>query len=192
MTPPRHPSRFGFTLIELTVVIIIIAIMASVALPRLTGNRDREFELVADRVADLLMMYAQRESLGTKPVGLREDITNHQLVLMILDLDERQVDAQATWRVDRFARPVKLPPDVIIVDIQADGQPVDISQWPLQTVPGKKRPAIAVILEGDDRIITIALASHALAPIKVYGDTYLEFLGGPIDLDAAGRDREDW
>lgn len=94
--------------------------------------------------------------------------------------------------IDRFTKPVRLPLDVSIVDIQADGHPVDISQWPLQTKPGKKRPAIAVILEGADRIVTIALASHSLVPIKVYGDSYLQFLGGPIDLDAAGQDREDW
>ena len=41
-------------------------------------------------------------------------------------------------------------------------------------------------------VVTVALPSHALAPIKVSGENYMDYLGGPVDLDAAGRDREDW
>ena len=58
----RHyrPTRCGFTLIEMIVVIIVMAIMASLTLPRLFGNDRRQFQHVADQVSDLLMMYAQR------------------------------------------------------------------------------------------------------------------------------------
>ncbi len=192
MTRRPSTSRPGFTLIEMIVVIIVIAIMASITMPRLTGNRNREFELVADQVSDLLMMYAQRESLGTKPVALWEDSSKRQLVLAILEQDEQDPTAQPIWVPDRFVRPVRLPDGVAIVDVQADGESIDITQSPLQTEPGKNRPVIAVILEGPNGVVTIALSSHALSPRKVYGENYLDYLGGPTDLDAAGRDREDW
>lgn len=192
MTPRRAPTRDGFTLIEMIVVILIIAIMASFTLPRLVGNRDRNFELVADRIADLLTMFAQRENLSRRPIGLWEDTVNRRLALVVLDADANDPGRQSNWVVDRYVRPVTLPDDVAITDVQADGEPVDIGQWPLQTVPGQNRPAVAIVLEGPHDVITIALASHALAPKKVAGDAYHEYLGGPIDLDAAGRDREDW
>ena len=189
---PRRPARAGFTLIEMVVTIIVLAVLAAITLPRLGGNRDRNFDLVTDRVADLLMMYAQRESLGRRPVGLWHDTINRRLALTVAGVDADSTDRQTAWLVDRFVRPVELPDDVSLVDVQAEGQSIDISQYPLQTEPGENRPAIAIILEGPSETVTIALASHALAPIKVRGDSYDSYLGGPVDLDAAGRDREDW
>ncbi|MCZ6836319.1 MAG: type II secretion system protein [Planctomycetota bacterium] len=192
MDQRRKTIRVGFTLVEMIIVIVLIGIMAAMTLPRLTGNRDRMFDLATDQVGDLLMMYAQRESLGRRPIGLWEDTMNHRLVLMVLDQDEMSTETTSAWVIDRYVKPVVLPDDVNILDVQAEGQSVDISQWPLQTEPGKNRPAIAIVLEGPERVVTIVLASHALAPFKVNGDNYFDSLGGPIDLDSDGRDREDW
>ena len=96
------------------------------------------------------------------------------------------------WVMDRTVRPVPLPQDVSIYDVHADGESVDISVWPLQVEPGQTRPDIAIILEGPNGVVTVVLAGHALAPMQIHSEAYAEWLGGPIDLDAAGRDREDW
>jgi prepilin-type N-terminal cleavage/methylation domain-containing protein len=192
MPRPTAPTRAGFTLIEMIVTLIVLAIVSAIILPRLGGNRDREFDLVTDRVADLLMMYAQRESLGRRPIGLWLDAANHRLVLTVVGEDAQAGGRQAAWMLDAFVRPVVLPEDVVVLDVQADGESIDVSQYPLQTEPGENRPSIAIILEGPSEVVTVALASHALAPVKVRGDSYHNYLGGPVDLDAAGRDREDW
>ena len=187
-----RPIRCGFTLIELIVVIIIMAIMATLTLPRLFGNDNRQFQNVADQVSDLLMMYAHRESLGTKPVGLWENTDRRQLTLMTLEVLEDSLETQSGWVIDRTVRPVSLPNDVSILDVHVDGESVDISEWPLQSPPGQLRPSLAIILEGPNGIITIAMASHSLVPLQIHSEQYGEWMGGPVDLDAAGRDREDW
>lgn len=192
MRRQTRPTRCGFTLIELIVVIIVMAIMASLTLPRLFGNDQRQFQNVADQVSDLLMMYAQRESLGTKPVGLWEDTDRRQLSLMTLEVFEDSLETQSGWVIDRTVRPVSLPNDVSILDVHADGESVDISEWPLQSPPGQLRPSLAIILEGPNGVITIAMASHSLVPLQIHSQQYAEWMGGPVDLDAAGRDREDW
>ncbi len=190
----RHtsPIRFGFTLIELIVVIMVMAIMATLILPRLFGNDRRQFQNVADQVSDLFMMYAQRESLGTKPVGLWEDTDRRQLKLMTLEVFDDSLEKQSDWVIDHTVRPVSLPNDVSILDVHADGESMDISQWPLQSPPGQLRPSLAIILEGPNGVITIAIASHSLVALQIHSVQYAEWMGGPVDLDAAGRDREDW
>lgn len=192
MHRPARPTRCGFTLIEMIVVIMVMAIMATLILPRLFGNDHRQFQNVADQVSDLLMMYAQRESLGTKPVGLWEDTDRRQLTLMTLEVLEDSLETQSGWVIDRTVRPVSLPNDVSILDVHVDGESVDISEWPLQSPPGQLRPSLAIILEGPNGIITIAMASHSLVPLQIHSEQYGEWMGGPVDLDAAGRDREDW
>ncbi len=192
MNRQTRPIRFGFTLIELIVVIMVMAIMATLILPRLFGNDRRQFQNVADQVSDLLMMYAQRESLGTKPVGLWENTERRQLELMTLEVFDDSVEVQSGWVSDRTVRPVSLPNDVSILDVQADGESVDLSEWPMQSPPGQLRPSLAIILEGPSGIITIAMASHSLVALQIHSEQYAEWMGGPVDLDAAGRDREDW
>lgn len=192
MRRQTRPTRFGFTLLELMVVIIVMAIMATLTLPRMFGNNQRQFQNVADQVSDLLMMYAQRESLGTKPVGLWQDTDRRQLILMTLEVFDDSPETQSGWVIDRTVRPVSLPNDVSILDVHADGESVDISEWPLQSPPGQLRPSLAIILEGPNGIITIAMASHSLVPRQIHSEQYGEWMGGPVDLDAAGRDREEW
>lgn len=187
-----HPTRCGFTLIELIVVIMVMAIMATMILPRLFGNDKRQFQLVADQVSDLLMMYAQRESLGTKPVSLWEDTDRRQLKLMTLEVFDDSLTKQSKWIIDKTVRPVSLPNDVVILDVHVDGESMDISTWPFQSPPGQLRPSLAIILEGPSGIITIAMASHSIVPMQIHSQQYAEWLGGPVDLDAAGLDREDW
>jgi prepilin-type N-terminal cleavage/methylation domain-containing protein len=195
LRPTRRPQT-AFTLVEIMVVVVIMAIMASLTIPRMLGNETREYQLAADRVADLLMMFAQREGLGARPVGLWEDTQNRRLVLMMRPRESDNPDGTlgeaSAWVPDRTVRPVPMPRTVSIIDVQADGERVDISSWPLQVDPGETRPDIAIMLEGPSGVRTIVLPGHALSPMQISGANYAEWLGGPIDLDAAGQDREDW
>ncbi len=178
------------------VVIAVLAVVMAMTVPRLIGREGRVLQLAADRIADLLTMFAQRETLSGRPVGIWHDADRHQIVLLILDIDEADPTEPAQWRPDRTVRPVALPMSVEVkrgVVATVDGRPVDISQWPIATEPGKPRPRVEVSLFDDDgRVKTVVLPSHALAPYFLDDRRAVLALREPVDLDAAGRHREDW
>ena len=188
--------RRGFTLVEMMVVIAVLAVIMAMTLPRMIGREGRLLQLAADRVADLLTMYAQRESLSSRPAGIWHDRDTHRIVLLTLAIDDAMPDEPADWRPDRTVQPIQLPSNVDVergVGAMIDGTIVDISQWPIATEPGKRRPRIEVSLYADDgRVKTIVLPAHALKPYHLDNADSVLASRQPIDLDAAGRHREDW
>ena len=188
--------RPGFTLVEIVVVVAILAVVMATTLPRMLGREARVLQLSADRVADLLTMYAQRESLSSRPSGIWHDTETHRLVLMVLDADGGTLDQPARWRPDRTVKPVQFPPSIDAergVGVSIDGTMVDISRWPIATEPGKRRPSIEISLyDNDGRVKTLVLPAHALRPYDLDDTDALLASRQPMDLDAAGRQREDW
>ena len=68
-------------------------------------------------------------------------------------------------------------------------------QWPISTSPAQEREAVEIGLvddDGDSR--TLVLPVNALVPTLLGDESAAERanLRQPIDLDAAGRHREDW
>lgn len=192
--PSRNAQLRGFTLLEMLVVVMLIAIMATMIVPRFSGNERRQFQLAVDQVADLLTMYAQRESSGTTSVGLEQDYSRNELAMVILDIDPSRPGAPSAWVRDHNTRPVLLPkfmrPEDVVV--YADGQAVDISQWPLTNNAGQDRPSIDVTLFGPNATARLTLPSYGVAPLRMdeLGDS--AGLRDRTDLDASGRSREDW
>ena len=180
----------------MVIVIAILAIIMAMTVPRLMGLEGRRFQLTADRVADLLTMFAQRETLSGRPVGIWHDTERHRIVLMILDIDEAAPEEPALWRPDRTVLPVPIPWTIDVergILVSVDGNPVDISDWPIATESGKLRPRIEISLYADDgNVKTIALPAHALTPYQLDDAQASLASRRPIDLDAAGRNREDW
>ena len=190
------PSPRAFTLLEIIIVMAVLAIIMAMTVPRLLGREGRLLQLTADRVSDLLAMFAQRETLSGRPTAIWHDTERHLLVLLILDIDEAAPEEPAQWRPDRTVRPVRLPPSLFVqrgIAASVDGSPVDMSQWPIATEPGRPRPSIEISLYADDgNVKTIALPSHALAPYQLDDAQAVVASRRPVDLDAAGRHREDW
>lgn len=185
-----------FTLVEMIVVMAVLAVVMAMTVPRMFGREGRVLQLSADRVADLLTMFAQRENLSSRPSGIWHDTATHRLVLMVLDADGATPEQPAQWRPDRTVKPVQLPASVDVergVGVSIDGTMVDISRWPIATEPGKRRPRIEISLYDDDgRVKTLVLPSHALRPYDLDDPDAVFASREPIDLDAAGRHREDW
>jgi prepilin-type N-terminal cleavage/methylation domain-containing protein len=192
--PTRRLPVRGFTLIEVLVVVALIAIMAAVIVPRFSGNEQRQFQLAVDQVADLLTMYAQRESSGSTSVGLEQDYGRNELLLVVLDIDPTRRGAPSAWMRDHNTRPVRLPkfmrPEDVVVF--ADGEAVDISQWPLTNNVGQDRPSIEIAMYGPRTSANLKLPPYAVAPIRT--DDLRDSAGvrERVDLDASGRSREDW
>jgi hypothetical protein len=180
----------------MVVVIAVLAVVMALTVPRMFSRDSRVLQLTADRVADLLTMYAQRESLSSRPCGIRHDTATHRLVLMVLDAEGATPEQPAQWQPDRTVKPVQLPPSVDVergVSVTIDGTMVDISRWPIATEPGRRRPRIEISLyDNDGRVKTLVLPSHALKPYDLDDTDAVLASRQPTDLDAAGRHREDW
>jgi prepilin-type N-terminal cleavage/methylation domain-containing protein len=193
--PSRHPGQRGFTLLEVIVVVAMLALLATITVPRMTGMARREFELATDRVADLLMMFAHRDNLGQKPVGLMYDESRRALMLVVLDIDDPEQRNTATWQIDPYVDPVRLPdivdPDSLVVT--ADGEVAYIADYPLSHTPGEARPTIEVSFQSRDGAYhtTLVLHPYDVAPRRLDRSAQAQ-ARMPVDLDAAGRSREEW
>ena len=195
MYRPVKQLRLAFTLMELIIVIIVLTLITSIAIPRLVGHGKRELQLAAEQLLDMLTMFGQRESTAQRPVGLWHDVERNWIVLMVLDIDPADPESPADWRVDPYVAPVKLPSSVDWRSVQAvqDGQWVDFQKWPIATQPGEPRPSVEISFATPQGLTkTVILPAHALAPYQPDGTGQYAEYRYPIDLDAAGRRQEDW
>ena len=189
MPPKTITIRRAFTLLEIIIVIIMIAIMSSIILPRLSGTRNREFTLTVERVADVVLMYAHRNATSNQPAALQynSELKEFSLLTKIEEEGERY------WDFDALANPIRLPSwiDQDALSIYVDGDLTDTSQWPITSSPGEARPLIEIMLQWENRSAVISLAPHAIGP-RVWLDGRGREPLMPIDLDAQGRGQEEW
>ena len=66
-------GRRAFTLIEVIVVTVLMAMLAAVLVTRLSGAASREFDIATEKVSDLMLMYAIRSEFASEPVGITMD-----------------------------------------------------------------------------------------------------------------------
>jgi prepilin-type N-terminal cleavage/methylation domain-containing protein len=186
------PSQ-GFTLIEILVVSVILALLLGMIIPRLGGGEQRRLRHVAEQVADLMTVYAQRDQLGSRAVALSyHPPPRNMLELVVLDADPSNLFAPPLWRTEPFASPVLLPEDITILQPQVDGLTLSDSNWAIVNMPGQDRPMIELTLASPELTSTIALPPHSMSPRFLEIEQRFDVERTPIDLDLAGRGREDW
>lgn len=203
MTPRAHPSTAplpraarlaarGFTLIELVVVVIMIAIAAAAIVPRFTGTARQEADVSVDQVAELLRLYAYRQALGSQQVALWRDGNDGRLHLIVKDAPPDDPTAPAEWRPDRFAAPVALTPGLEVDEVRVDDKRVDPGEFTIASVPGGDRAKIEIRLVGHGLDSTVSLPTGSPSVVRVDADKPAPFARVPIDLNRAGRERDPW
>ncbi len=191
--------RRAFTLIEVIVVTVMVAMLAVVLVTRLTGAATREFDLATERVSDLLLMYAIRSEFADEPVGIRVNPDRNSVTLVIRR--GTRDDAFDGWTPDPSVPEVILPDFIQSTDLafHADGDPIDPSDRPLTSLPGQPRPRVDVLMRSGhprlSREVKLVLPPNAWRP--VLSDTARTEQNATIsrtavDLDTSGRWQEDW
>lgn len=171
----------------MVVVLVIIGIIAAMVVPRMTGMERRNFQQKVDQVNDLLTVFAQRQQLQQNPVAIAYHVEQRWLTLELLDRDPREPDSPGVWRIDPLLSPIEIPPEMSFV-LRADGEEINIIDWPLTTTPVERRPHVTITLRDAEFSATIDLPPHAIVPRPPTTDSS----AGREDLDDAGRSRERW
>ena len=84
----RQRSSKGFTLIEILIVIVIISITAGVAVMTLSMNQHKKFELVSQRMVNLILLAEEEAMLRSVILGFTVSAHSFQFY-------EYQHDAQS-------------------------------------------------------------------------------------------------
>jgi prepilin-type N-terminal cleavage/methylation domain-containing protein len=187
-----RPARAAFTLVELIVVVVVLAIAATAIVPKFSGTARQEADNAVDQVAELLRLFGFRQSLGAQQVALWRDGSDGRIHLLVKDIDPEDPEAEPQWRPDRFAAPVSLPSGMEVTDVRNNDQRIDPADWTIASVPGSDRPKIEIRLVGPGIDSTVVLPTGSPSVVRVDADKPAPFARAPIDLDRSGRDREPW
>ena len=189
ITGPRHR---GFTIIEVVIVVLVLAVLASVVIPRLGGVGRRTERLSIDRVSDLLAAFGYRDSMSSGSSAIEYDATNHSLTLLILRKDPEQPEQPEIWMRDILA-PVTNLPGTVELSAFEDGERLPNGDWSLLTNMDGTRPKIEMELLGENIHATVLLDPWAQTPTVVDENTQADLtLTNAIDLDAVGQDKDPW
>ncbi|MGE3107598.1 MAG: hypothetical protein AB7G11_16275 [Phycisphaerales bacterium] len=126
-------------MIELVVVVIIIALIGGLVVPRLVGNERRRASAECEDVTRLLSIAASRSALSGQTVLITFDGRSHVLEALVLrEVVERGV-VRNQWTADRMIQPVKLESLAFRRGI-ADAQDLAPTGWEVLFPVGEPRP----------------------------------------------------
>ncbi len=188
--PRRRPN--AFTLLEILVVAILLAIVGALLVPRLAGKPTLTAQLAGEQVAELLSTFAFRASLSSQPVALMRHSEDGALAIWVLDTDPERPADPPEWRLDRFSRPLILPEGISVSMVRADTVQLVDDEWTIVATPGIARPRIELVLGNADTEVSVVLEPRASAPIISRVGDEAPAPRAPVDLDREGRAREIW
>jgi prepilin-type N-terminal cleavage/methylation domain-containing protein len=190
--PLWGPNHRGFTIIEVVIVVLVLAVLASVIIPRLGGVGRRTERLSIDRVSDLLAAFGYRDSLSSGSSAIEYNATDHSLTLLILRKDPEQSENPEIWMRDILAPVTNLPRTIELTAFE-DGARLPNGDWSLLTNMDGTRPKIEMELLGENVHATVMLDPWAQTPTVIDENTQNNaVLTDAIDLDAVGQDKDPW
>lgn len=181
-------ARRAFSLMEAMVVVMILAIMATVVVPRLNAMVQRPARQAAIQVGDFLTSVAQRDALTSQPMAIEFSGEQNTLSLLVPS------GAPGEWMRDLVIRPIQLG-EAFLVEASADGAMLDASQFRVEFRAGGARPLIEMAIS-DDRDaksqgpFRVRLSPDA--PRAVVEGVSAQSEAGGEDLDANGKGEQPW
>ncbi len=191
-----HPSlvasnvRPAFTLIELVVVIVLLAIFAGAVAPRFLSLGSRRAESEVQAVAALLSAAAMRDELTSQPIALAFDAETSRLSM--LSVQAASADAVPLWKQDPIVAPVALS-DARIVSIQSGVRTLDPREWRVDFPQIEPREKLTIELADakDDARWVLILSPTATAASLIPGSEK-DLPTDETDLDQIGREEDTW
>jgi len=190
------PGRRAFTLIELIVVIILMAVTAGIVIPRAFNGGAKRAEQTAKSIASLLTAVAQRDATAFEPMMIAYDREDGTVEAQVI----REVKGERRWSTDLFIDAVVLD-SAVIRSAEVDGYPLDDKRWSIEIPVSTPRPLIEIVValddgERDGRAWRVVLEPGASAA-RVTDAGVVENRDDPerqksVDLDALGMGESPW
>lgn len=182
----------GFTLFEAVVVIVLLAVLTGVIVPRLASPSARRASVEVDRVVQLLSSAASREQLTMQRVGInaagddRGDREFHTVLSVVRYTPDARLTGGGAWSADPLLPTAGL--EVLsIVSVTSDGASLDPSRFRVEFRAAEPRPELVIVLEDPAseprRRWTIVLSPGATRARVVEGSA------GQGDTDTLDLDR---
>lgn len=184
--------RRGFTLLELIVVVTLLALVAAMVVPRLTGMARREADVATERLSELLAMFAFRDNAGVQQSAIWMNPDTGCVELWTLEPDVERPMEKPQWVPDRHVQPVRLPAGVELSEVRANGQSLSGDEWRIVGAPGGARPRVEMRVTAEGFESVLVLEPGAGVPTRVDNGVVREGARATKDLDRAGMDREPW
>ncbi len=187
---PARGGR-GFSLIEVIVATVIIAILAAVIAPRFSNVASRRASASVTEFAELVSAAAVRDGITGQAVAMEFDAGASRLTLLTPASDDAR-RWQGAWRADSFSRPVELD-GVVVETATLDREELDPARFRVEFPRTEARARLVVVLrqvnsESRWAVVLSPTGTRAVvvAPEQASGD------GDVIDLDATGRGGGVW
>lgn len=207
----RRARSRAFTLLELIVVITIIAILAAVFLPRLTGQSQRAAEAEAAAVQRLLTAAAERAAMdGGQRLAIRYSTEDDRASLSMVVRNDRAAAGtarrgmDADWRQDLLVEPVEFS-HLELTQATLDGRRLDPRKWFASLGSAQVRPSLSILLSPRGNAtptayrieltpdgLTAVTTSIPAAQLTTSGRAPQAPPARAIDLDATGRGDSPW
>jgi|GEM_PF-658541 len=190
--------RRGFSLIEIIIAVIILAILSGMIIPRVTRTTKAEHNNAVEKVRDLLSMYAFRNATSSsQQIALWQDPETGWLALLFKNRDPSSTSedgekSRYEWEADSRIPPVILPRGMEVSDLLIDGSSVSGSDWIVPTTPGGGRPSIELRLISGSIDSILRLDSNSMVPVRIDAGSLPVPVRERIDLDAYGTRGEKW
>ena len=191
---PSRVSRRGFTLIEVIIAAMVIAVLAAMLIPRLNRSSSQTYESTIEQVAALMSTFATREATGIQQVAMLQDPDTGEIGLSVMQrtLGEGSDSEAPEWIPDPLTMPFRLPRGVEIADVIVDNNSIGGADWMVTSIPGGGRPRVEIRLVADSMDTVLVLESSAITPVRIDSDRPAPPIREPIDLEGTGRSREFW
>lgn len=203
LTPARAwaPACAAFTLVELVVVIVILAILAGVIVPRMLSWDSRRVDETVHATADLLSSAARRSAFSTQPLAIEFDSDQARLKLSVRKPEDPESFefTKGVWEEDPLTPSVRLE-DLKVVRAVAGAKDLGSRSFLAQVQDDQAaggRVPLALMLADEKSKRTWVIRLPALAQRATIIENGVDAdLTAPdqesVDLDAQGKREEPW
>lgn len=186
-------GRPAFTLIELITVVVILAVLSSLVVPRVINWDERRAESGVQQVADVLSGAARRHLFSTQRLAI--DFADGRLRVLTLRLRDPGSFStnDQTWLEDPLTPGIQLT-DLELIEASADGRALPAGRFRVELPAAEPRPEIVLRLamaSGRNRREWIVHLPPTADRAAVTTDDDAVF-DARLDLDRAGLRDEPW